>query len=128
MCKCLRSPGIDSEKSIPPAYEAWRAGTPNRVVVPALGWESVPGLLKRFTNTGSVQILAALLQRSDVFLFRSLEQCTRTVHTDVYAGDCFCDRSVRSIRELASGQFTQVRLEPKPHTSVALTARYLNVN
>jgi hypothetical protein len=29
------SPGIDSEESIPP------------------GWESIPGLLKRFTNTGS---------------------------------------------------------------------------
>jgi hypothetical protein len=28
-------PGIDSEGSIPP------------------GWESIPGLLKRFTNTGS---------------------------------------------------------------------------
>ncbi len=33
--KRLRSPGIDSEESIPP------------------GWESIPGLLKRFTNTGS---------------------------------------------------------------------------
>jgi hypothetical protein len=28
-------PGIDSEDSIPPAYVAWRAGTTNRVVVPA---------------------------------------------------------------------------------------------
>ncbi len=27
--KCLRSPGI--EESIPPAYEAWQAGTPNRI-------------------------------------------------------------------------------------------------
>jgi hypothetical protein len=25
--KRLRSPGIDSKESIPPAYEAWRAGT-----------------------------------------------------------------------------------------------------
>ncbi len=33
--KRLRSPGIDSKKSIPPAYEACRAGTSNRVVVPA---------------------------------------------------------------------------------------------
>jgi hypothetical protein len=36
ICKRLRSPGIDSEESISP------------------GWESIPGLLKRFTNTGSV--------------------------------------------------------------------------
>ncbi len=35
ICKRLRSPGIDSEESIPPAYEAWRAGTTNRVIVPA---------------------------------------------------------------------------------------------
>jgi hypothetical protein len=35
ICKRLRSPRIDSEKSIPPAYVAWRAGTTNMVVVPA---------------------------------------------------------------------------------------------
>jgi hypothetical protein len=35
ICKHLRSPAIDSRKLIPPAYVAWRAGTSNRVVVPA---------------------------------------------------------------------------------------------
>jgi hypothetical protein len=35
ICKRLRSPGIDSNESIPPAYVACRAGTSNRVVVPA---------------------------------------------------------------------------------------------
>jgi hypothetical protein len=35
ICKRLWRPGIDSEDSIPPAYVAWRAGTTNRVVVPA---------------------------------------------------------------------------------------------
>ncbi len=56
ICKRLRSPGIDSKESIPdskesisdfkestrdfkesipPAYEAWRAGTSHRVVIPA---------------------------------------------------------------------------------------------
>jgi hypothetical protein len=35
ICKHLRSSGIDSEESILPAYEAWRAGTTNRVFVPA---------------------------------------------------------------------------------------------
>jgi hypothetical protein len=35
ICKRLRRPGIDSEDSIPP------------------GWESIPGLLNRFKNTGS---------------------------------------------------------------------------
>ena len=34
MRKLLRSPGIDSEKSISPAHVAWRASTTNRVVVP----------------------------------------------------------------------------------------------
>jgi hypothetical protein len=33
ICKCLWSPGIDSEESISPAYVAWRAGMTNRVVV-----------------------------------------------------------------------------------------------
>ncbi len=33
ICNRLWSPGIDSEKSIPPAYVARRAGTKNRVVV-----------------------------------------------------------------------------------------------
>jgi hypothetical protein len=33
--KCLWSPEIDSEKSIPPAYVACRAGTTNKLVVPA---------------------------------------------------------------------------------------------
>ncbi len=35
VCKRLRSSGIDSKESIPPACLAWRAGTSNRVVVPA---------------------------------------------------------------------------------------------
>ncbi len=35
ICKHLRSPGIDSKESIPPVNVAWRAGTSNRVVVPA---------------------------------------------------------------------------------------------
>jgi hypothetical protein len=50
----LRSQEIDSEESIPPTYVAWRAGTTNRIGVPARqAWESIPGQLKRFTNTGS---------------------------------------------------------------------------
>jgi hypothetical protein len=35
ICKRFRSPGIDSKESIPPAYVAWRAGTSNRIIVPA---------------------------------------------------------------------------------------------
>jgi hypothetical protein len=35
ICKRLRSPGIDSEELILPAYVALRAGTTKRVVVPA---------------------------------------------------------------------------------------------
>ncbi len=35
ICKRLRSLGIDAEKYIPRAYEAWRAGTITRAVVPA---------------------------------------------------------------------------------------------
>jgi hypothetical protein len=35
ICKRLWSPEIDSEESIQLAYVAWRAGTINRVVVPA---------------------------------------------------------------------------------------------
>ncbi len=56
--KRLWSQGIDSEQSILPAYVAWRAGTANTVELstcrtdPA-GLESISGILKRFTNTGS---------------------------------------------------------------------------
>jgi hypothetical protein len=32
ICKRFRSPGIDFEGSIPPAYVAWRTGSTNRVV------------------------------------------------------------------------------------------------
>ncbi len=41
-------------------YVAWRASTSNRLVVPArqAGWESIPGLLKRPKNTGSVLLCA----------------------------------------------------------------------
>jgi hypothetical protein len=35
ICKRLRSPGIDSKETISPAHVAWRAGTSNRVIVPA---------------------------------------------------------------------------------------------
>jgi hypothetical protein len=35
ICKRLWSPGIDSEESTPPGYVVWRAGTTNRVAVPA---------------------------------------------------------------------------------------------
>ncbi len=43
----LRRLGIDSKESISPAYEAWRAGTSNRVFLRTRqGWESIPGLLK----------------------------------------------------------------------------------
>ncbi len=54
ICKRLRSPGIDFKESIPPAHVAWRTGTSNRFVVPFCmpGWESIPGLFRRFTNSG----------------------------------------------------------------------------
>jgi hypothetical protein len=56
ICKCIWSPGTDSEESISPASVVWRAGTTNRVVVPARqARESIPGLLQRLTNTGSVR-------------------------------------------------------------------------
>ncbi len=43
-----------SKESIPPASVAWRTGTSNRVCrTGPPGWESIPGLLKRFTNSGS---------------------------------------------------------------------------
>jgi hypothetical protein len=44
--KRLRRPGIDSEDSIPPAYVAWRAGTTNRVAVPARqAWNRFMGFI-----------------------------------------------------------------------------------
>jgi len=55
ICKRLRSPGIDSEESLPSAYvglagrydnKGCRSGLPD-------AWESIPELLNRFTNTDS---------------------------------------------------------------------------
>jgi hypothetical protein len=42
-------------ESISPAYVAWQAGATNRIAcrTSPLGWESIPGILKRSTNTGS---------------------------------------------------------------------------
>ncbi len=57
ICKRLWSPGVDSEESTSPDYVVWRAGTTNRVAVPApppARLVSIPGLHKRFTNTVSV--------------------------------------------------------------------------
>jgi hypothetical protein len=45
--KRLRSPGIASKESIPPAYVGWRTGMSNRVVVPAIqAWTRFLGSLK----------------------------------------------------------------------------------
>jgi hypothetical protein len=67
ICKRLRSPGIDSKESIPPVYVARRAGTSNRVVVPARqAWnrflDSLKGIQIRAhtcqkTNKGDIIIL-----------------------------------------------------------------------
>jgi hypothetical protein len=51
VCKRLRSPGIDSKESIPPAYVSRRAGKITLVVVPARPGidyflESITGLFK----------------------------------------------------------------------------------
>ncbi len=66
ICKRLRSPGIDSKASIPPAYVAWRADRTNRVIAPARQEhrlaESVPGLLNRLQ-------IRALLYKDDVTVF-----------------------------------------------------------
>jgi hypothetical protein len=58
ICKRLRSPGIDSEELIPPAYIALRTGigigigtTKGLSYRPAR--QEFLGSLKRFTNTGS---------------------------------------------------------------------------
>ncbi len=56
ICKRLRTLGISSKESIPPAYEAWRASTTTLFDVPArkatlageiVSLELIPGLLKR---------------------------------------------------------------------------------
>ncbi len=62
--KRSRSPGIDSKESIPPAYVAWRASPSNRVVVPA--WESIPELLKRLTNSGSVRGVSVRFKQEEI--------------------------------------------------------------
>jgi hypothetical protein len=62
--KRLRRPGIDSEDWIPPAYVAWRAGTTNRVVVPARQARNrFLGSPKRF-NTGSGQRISKILSQN----------------------------------------------------------------
>jgi hypothetical protein len=61
-CQRLRNQGIDSKESIPQAYVAWRAV--RQIVSPhrpdRLGRESIPGLLNRFTNTGSACLFSSV--------------------------------------------------------------------
>jgi hypothetical protein len=49
-CKRLKSLGIESKKSIPPAYAAWRAGMTNRVIVPTC----------QATKTGGIDSLESI--------------------------------------------------------------------
>ncbi len=70
ICKRLRSPGINSNESIPPAYVAWRAYTtkiglwywPARLQVSRIDFllESIPSLFM-FTNSGCVTIVSLLI-------------------------------------------------------------------
>ena len=78
VCKRLRSPGIDSEESIPPAYVAWRPDTTNRVIVPGRqatkaggvdSSESIPGLLTRLKIRGMRADLAPSQQVVGVFFY-----------------------------------------------------------
>ncbi len=66
ICKLLRSPGIDSSESTSPANVAWHTGLSYHPP----GWESIPGLLKRFTNTGSVFQCSILSRLKDLLVFR----------------------------------------------------------
>jgi hypothetical protein len=71
ICKRLWSPGIDSEESTPPGYVAWRAGTTNRVAVPArqagnrflgsLKHLQRPSLARQATYTGGIDSLESIL-------------------------------------------------------------------
>jgi hypothetical protein len=56
ICKRLRSPGIDSEESIPPTYSVWPGGPVRQIGFAhrsARQRNRFLGSLKRFTNTGS---------------------------------------------------------------------------
>jgi hypothetical protein len=89
ICKRLRSPGIDSKESIPPAYVAWRAGTSNEVVVPALqagnrflgskkvykfGLSDLSLLIGYLWFKKSIKTLMVLLEKCCLFLARSFSQ------------------------------------------------------
>ncbi len=75
ICKHLRSPGINSEKSIPPAYVAWRAGATNMVFVPVrqarnrfLG--SLKGVqIRALENSGGEGVREALLHSTSPPLY-----------------------------------------------------------
>jgi hypothetical protein len=58
--KFLRSPEIDSKESVSPAYVAWGAGS---------RWESILGLLKRITTSGSAFIRFTPSVSTDCSLF-----------------------------------------------------------
>jgi hypothetical protein len=78
VCKRLKSQGIDSEESIPPACVAWRAGTTNRVVEPArLAGNRFLG--SRITNTGSG--LHKRLQVRALYSFKALPLQTNRTRT-----------------------------------------------
>ncbi len=75
ICKRLRSPGIDSKESIPPAYVAWRADTSNRVVVPAC--QAINRFLGSLKGL-QIRALYCALYRDLFFLYRQYRFLTLT--------------------------------------------------
>jgi hypothetical protein len=73
ICKRLRSPGIDSNESIPPAYVAWRAGTSNRAVVSArqAGNRFLGSLKDLKIRALGINLIVLLHPRDENFLIQS---------------------------------------------------------
>jgi hypothetical protein len=72
ICKLfLRSPGIDSKESIPPAYVTWRACTTNRIVVSARFLCSDSWAPEKFKNSGAGTQLAGCHFHHSGELFRN---------------------------------------------------------
>ncbi len=80
ICKRLRSPGIDSEESIPPAYLFWRAGTTNKIVVQARQAGN------RFLGSlQGLQIRAQYICRHPRTLTHFAQKSLYTVHLKIFA-------------------------------------------
>jgi hypothetical protein len=104
ICKRIRSPGIDSAKLFSLAGNYVKKSC--RTLPP--GWESIPGLLKRFTNTGSDTLAQFLLYPYKY----SVASPTDSPPPTTYSRGCCCRMLIGRNCHMINDLGTRLRILP----------------